>query len=1629
MTFHRLVLGWFFVLLTSCGVVNFDPSDSKFIAGTIPSLNGLVYSPSPYNLFPEAVAITCDSDVYARLYEVKSNGELNEGPVASQKLTTNAYRFDLQELGLSLNEKVSYQVEVEGCQERLARPITDYGDKQDITLSSTIVGLVTVSQTTVPLNKADRIEVEKLINSFDGETLYNTYQNLNSTTEASNQFTSIFQNSPLVILEAKPKITFTNIPSLISEGVTTQFKVGAFHIDPSYQFAYEWRLSNANMNSTDTWNFSPTGNQSGTYNVTLYVGKDNGSVGVDTTKPYHIINNIITVANTLPATSIDFTPSVSISDDETISLNLDTGFALGNCETFDSIAITENMAAAPSAGMFIYSCLQSPIQTENFTLSSAEGLKTLRLWTKDAAGNISSSPVTKTVTLDKTAPTITIGSVNSLLKGSSSITVTFGLTDDSTVSASLYYAENGSTYTLVNSLSGSSYNWSVPSHNTSSAKLKIVATDEAGNTSSIESNTFTIDSIAPSAPAVSLTSAGITNSQDLTFTLSSCAGLDGILISESAGVPSLSDSGWHTCTTSESHTLSSTTNGPRSIYVFAKDTAGNISSSSTLSVIFDNVAPLLAITSSLSPMAGGSAYNLGWALTEANADNSQNFAIEIFDGSTWSTLSSQAVSSGPHSSTTFSKSLTIPSLNTTSAKLKIKYTDLAGNPGAVETPAFLVDSTPPTIGTLTLNNGNLNSSNSTIRVGLSATDDLSKITHFCLKYTTGLTAPAAPIGTDACWIAVNAPVPGITPDKNITFSNYFYSLGILSSLYNVYGWTKNNVGLISSLSNSNQGTLNVDYAQVNYAAGVPPTLINVTSSTSDTTSLTIPSADLAVNSGETIYIKWKATDDYPLPANSVSLSYTLDENSYTIIATDLANASNGGCSVDGTNYTGCYTTTAPSSSYFKIKVTLSDDAGMSSIMNALPNNTGSFNILAGNTEPGVGGSASSAVFNLDSGSTVSNVPGSFVISDNGIFYIRDMVNGVLKIDPSNGIVTQLLPIASSQLDGPIGTATLRLSTAFMTLDYQGNLLFFDYTKIRKLDLTTNTVSTIIGGGSIRATNTNALDFKVQPCNTTKSCQITVLPNGDIYFMDNPNTTGAKIIWKYTASNNRVYAIDITGNGINNYSTSDDISTSDFRMTGFSLAFDVTNSNVKSTIIQAHPVSCPGCGQRGYTAFVDITTGNTIPSPKPAKVPSGIWAYKSTPTAKDGKIYHLAQETKYSLSKFDETTNTWTDVLGTGNPGFCEDGTDALSCDVFAMDVFITSDSRIFFISNGLIRTIDADNKVQTLFGQRRLFGDGGLATSARINSVPFFDFFSNGDIVFYDTAENIIRSFTPGGNITRVAGNGSTTTTSGALATETGLLGTWWGGDLQMAVDENTDNIYFMTAGRVAQVKKSDGILNMLSGFTTNYDVADGLPLSDIRVSVAGSANLLGIKNGQILLSMYSRNASAQDYKCYLKSYDSTNNFIQSHIAGNDNLCTNDYSPDGTPTSTADVGRLIYNMLLMAEWFPDLNGWIVPRSGWTNTLKSYAPGGTVETVVALPKSISSFTVVKNVDDQNVVFYCASGRIYKYNISTSTQTALPWPGDTYACTGFKIKYHTGRGSIIFPYTKSGLAGIAEIVTTP
>jgi len=921
----------------------------------------------------------------------------------------------------------------------------------------------------------------------------------------------------------------------------------------------------------------------------------------------------------------------------------------------------------------------------------------------------------------------------------------------------------------------------------------------------------------------------------------------------------------------------------------------------------------------------------------------------------------------------------------------------------------------PVVDSLAINNGTTSTLNNTVTISYQASDANLNITHFCLKTTSGVNVPSAPITTDNCWQPVNNPSPGVSPSPNITFNNYNFTLGYTSAIYQVYAWAKNSVENISTLSNSGNGTTSTDKAAINYIQGSPPTLVNIVATNSDSPSSPPAATEQTIAQGQDVYIKWKATDSDPLPSNPIQLYYTLDDSTFTLISANLINGVNGDCTVDGVNHTGCYKWSggSPTANYFRIRVAATDSSSMTTFSSSSPLNTNNFRFLAGNTEAGIGSSAVSGVISNYVNDMETDVH-SLVVTPSGKFFIKDRIQGILSIDPVDGILNKIIPITGVSTDGAIGVATLKSANAKIILDYEGNIIIHEIDRIRKFNLTTNTISTIIGGGTLTDSGILATQLKIDCDYRGTNCPLQVLPNNDIYFFRSKgiSVTNDNTLYRYDSEENKVYSILPSGT-VPQYSSTAAFNISTALFSHFGIEFDPSNSSIQRFFGHFRRNPCTGCGNGFSAAQLDTSTWNSYGTGYNA-VGTVTTDPHSFINSMDGQLYSITEyNNSRSLWRLNRGSTNWTRVLGVGAVGSCVDGTSALSCNVYLQDAFVTAQGKIFFLDNGLVRTIDENNNVLTLFGQRRTFGDDGNALSARFNSIQSIDYTSDGKVVILDDLENVLREVTIGGNVVKLADN---------------ISGGYWGARYQIYVDRgNNENDIFYTGNGIFRWDRSDNThTKVIGGGATPYPSADGL--SGLSVRAYYPIQLLGFDGTKLIGSFIKYdNAVTTDASFNTrqwKFFDKTDSYRQSHFTG---VGETPVLPVGQPVATS--ATYAGPVAQRGYWDASTSTWYFIAGENSNTIKALPIGGNISTFATVPDWMTSWTMTKNASGQWILYYCSGGKIYKYNQSTSLKTALAWPISSISCSGRSIYRDSNRNSLVFPYTQNGLVGIAEIIDTP
>jgi len=215
------------------------------------------------------------------------------------------------------------------------------------------------------------------------------------------------------------------------------------------------------------------------------------------------------------------------------------------------------------------------------------GSKTLYAWAKDAAGNVSTSAsasVTVTTGGDIIAPTVITFTVPATADSFDVPITAFAATDNVGVTG---YLVNESAAAPLSTAAGwsatpqTSYTFAT----TGSKTLYAWARDAVGNVSESLSAAVAVTIVDTVSPTVTLFTVPATT-DSLTvpitgFTATDDVGVTGYLVNEAAAAPSPTAAGW-SATTQTSYTCA--TAGSKTLYAWAKDSAGNVSASLSAAV-------------------------------------------------------------------------------------------------------------------------------------------------------------------------------------------------------------------------------------------------------------------------------------------------------------------------------------------------------------------------------------------------------------------------------------------------------------------------------------------------------------------------------------------------------------------------------------------------------------------------------------------------------------------------------------------------------------------------------------------------------------------------------------------------------------------------------------------------------------------------------------------------------------------------------------------------------------------------------------------------------------------------------------------------------------------------------------
>jgi uncharacterized protein (TIGR03437 family) len=528
--------------------------------------------------------------------------------------------------------------------------------------------------------------------------------------------------------------------------------------------------------------------------------------------------------------------------------------------------------------------------------------------------------------------------------------------------------------------------------------------------------------------------------------------------------------------------------------------------------------------------------------------------------------------------------------------------------------------------------------------------------------------------------------------------------------------------------------------------------------------------------------------------------------------------------------------------------------------------------VAGNGQSGStadGGPATGAMLGL-------NTNGSVVVDSAGNFYFSDVTNNaVRKVTVSTGIISTFAGIVGqtgSGGDGGLATSATFQNPCGLAFDAAGNLYIADgfNHKIREVLAKNGIVNTVAGNGTYGAAGDGGLATAAVLGNPF---DVAVDSQGNLYIPDYHYNTVRKV----TAGSN---IINLFAGSTAGYSGDGGPATSAQLFDPVGVAVDSSGAvyiadtgnnrirTVNSGIINefAGADHAQGDGGKALAAtlyFPDRTawdsagnlyiadtsnsrirkvtsagiistiagTGSTVPSGDggPA-ISAGVDSPAAVAADSSGNIF-IATENQ--IRKVDTHGNIGTVVNTANTTGFNGDGAAATAALLnsptgLAVDsagnlyIADSSNHRIRKVSGGNITTVAGSGPIcLNPCNNGGFTGDGGPATSATMSYPWDVTFDSAGNMLIADSSNNRIRLVDANGNISTVAGSGTTGGYSGDLGPATSALLSI---PIGIAAD-NAGNFYIAdNANNVIRMVDGLGVISTIAGGATNGFSGDGGP-------------------------------------------------------------------------------------------------------------------------------------------------------------------------------------------------------------
>ncbi|MBI4854996.1 MAG: Ig-like domain-containing protein [Acidobacteria bacterium] len=413
-----------------------------------------------------------------------------------------------------------------------------------------------------------------------------------------------------------------------------------------------------------------------------------------------------------------------------------------------------------------------------------------------------------------------------------------------------------------------------------------------------------------------------------------------------------------------------------------------------------------------------------------------------------------------------------------------------------------------------------------------------------------------------------------------------------------------------------------------------------------------------------------------------------------------------------------------------------------------------------------------AGFSFDRGSATSsslNFPNSIATDIIGNIYIADTLNfRIRKVDLKTGTINTLVGNGTRDFkgDGDLAVnASLQLAMA-VAVDGNGNLFIADAEtnyRIRKVDAATNFISSIAGIGSRSSGGDGLPAFQANLSNAT---DLALDKQGDIFIADPDNYRIRRIM---------------------------------------------RSSGIIDTVA--------GFGVPGYNGDNIIATMASLDDP--------------TSVAVDGQgNFFIADSGNNRIRKVDIASGLISTIAGNGTDGFSGDGGLATRAMLNQPTAIIFDSQGNLFIAdsgNNRVRRIDTRGLITTVAGNgmASFSGDNALAFNASLNFPSSLVLDSMGNLLIADTGNNRVRRVDVRGVITTIVGNG--------------IVGA--NGDGALAINASLNSPFGLTLDAQGNLFIADSGNNKIRQVDVNTKIIRSVAGSGLRgyigdARVATSANL-----------------------------------------------------------------------------------------------------------------------------------------------------------------------------------------------